>query len=125
MIFRRIRLRVVVLLFLLVGFSSGMGFFGGLVLSSVIAKKKEDPAFWKEAALKHLEKLNPDDEQRKAFAARTDTAVRELSNIRTAAITDVWDVINRAAADIEKVLTPDQREVFEKIRPREKPLAEK
>lgn len=120
MIFTR-RTKVVLLLSLLVVVSVGVGFFLGIVLSSVINKKKEDPAFWKQAATKHLEKLHPTDEQRKKFEARTDSAVQELSTLQKEGITRIWDVINRATADIDKELTPEQREIFEKIKPREKP----
>ena len=119
MIFTR-RTKVVFLLSLLVVVSVGVGFFLGIVLSSVINKKKEDPAFWKQAATKHLEKLHPTDEQRNKFAARTDSAVQELSTLQKEGITRIWDVINRATADIDKELTPEQREIFEKIKPREK-----
>jgi cell division protein FtsN len=119
MIFTR-RTKVVLLLSLLVVVSVGVGFFLGIVLSSVINKKKEDPAFWKQAATKHLEKLHPTDEQRKKFEARTDSAVQELSTLQKEGITRIWDVINRATADIDKELTPEQRDIFEKIKPREK-----
>jgi putative protein kinase ArgK-like GTPase of G3E family len=119
MIFTR-RTKVVLLLSLLVVVSVGVGFFLGIVLSSVINKKKEDPAFWKQAATKHLEKLQPTEEQRKKFEARTDSAVQELSTLQKEGITRIWDVINRATADIDKELTPEQRDIFEKIKPREK-----
>lgn len=124
MIFTR-RTKVVFLLSLLVVVSVGVGFFLGIVLSSVINKKKEDPAFWKQAATKHLEKLHPTDEQRKKFEARTDSAVQELSTLQKEGITRIWDVINRATADIDKELTPEQRDIFEKIKPREKPEKKK
>ena len=118
---RRIRFKIVALLSLLVLVSMGAGFFIGIVLSSVINKKKEDPAFWKEAALKQLEKLHPTDEQRKKFETRTDSAVQELAALRREGITRIWDVINRATTDIDKELTSEQRDIFEKIKPKEKP----
>ena len=115
------RTKVVLLLTLLVMVSVGVGFFLGIVLSSVISKKKEDPAFWKQAATKHLEKLHPTEEQRRKFEVRTGSAVQELSTLQKEGITRVWDVINRAVADIDKELTPEQRDLFEKIKPKEKP----
>jgi putative protein kinase ArgK-like GTPase of G3E family len=114
------RIKISLLLSLLVVVSVAVGFFLGIVLSSVINKKKEDPAFWKKAATKHLEKLQPTEEQRKKFEARTDSAVQELSALQKEGITRIWDVINRATADIDKELTPEQRVIFEKIKPREK-----
>ena len=115
------RTKVILLLSLLVMVSVAVGFFIGIVLSSVINKKKEQPAFWKRAATKHLEKLHPTDEQREKFEARTDSAVQELSTLQKEGITRIWDVINRAVADIDKELTPEQRDLFEKIKPKEKP----
>ncbi len=108
------RTKVVLLLSLLVMVSVAVGFFIGIVLSSIISKKKEDPAFWKQAATKHLEKLHPTDEQRKKFEARTDSAVQELTALQKEGITRIWDVINRATADIDKELTPEQYDVARK-----------
>ena len=119
------RIKIGLLLSLLVMVSGVVGFFIGIVLSSAISKKKEQPAFWKQAATKHLEKLHPTDEQRKKFEARTDSAVQELAALQKEGITRIWDVINRATTDIEKELTPEQREIFEKIKPREKPEKQK
>jgi cell division protein FtsN len=124
MIFSR-RTKVVLLLSLLITVSVGVGFFLGIVLSSVINKKKEDPVFWKQAATKHLEKLHPTEEQRIKFEARTDSAVQELTALQKEGITRIWDVINRASTDIEKELTPEQRVIFEKIKPRGKPEMKK
>jgi putative protein kinase ArgK-like GTPase of G3E family len=119
------RIKIGLLLSLLVMVSVAVGFFIGIVLSSVINKKKEQPAFWKQAATKHLEKLHPTDEQRKKFEARSDSAVQELAALQKEGITRIWEVINRATTDIEKELTPEQRENFEKIKPREKPKKQK
>ena len=109
------------LLSLLVIVSIGVGFFVGIVLSSVVQKRKDDPAFWKQAAIKQLNKLHPTDEQKKKFDVRIDGAVQELTALQKEGITRVWDVINRAVADIDKELTPEQRVIFEKIKPQEKP----
>ena len=119
------RTKVVLLLSLLVMVSVAVGFFIGIVLSSIISKKKEDPAFWKQAATKHLEKLHPTDEQRKKFEVRTDSAVQELATLQKEGITRIWDVINRAVADIDKELTPEQREIFEKIKPKDEAVKKK
>jgi putative protein kinase ArgK-like GTPase of G3E family len=113
------RIKISLLLSLLVVVSVAVGFFLGIVLSSVINKKKEDPAFWKQAATKHLEKLQPTEEQRKKFETRTDSAVQELTALQKEGITRIWDVINRATADIDKELTPEQRVIFEKIKPKQ------
>lgn len=106
------------LLSLLVMVSVAVGFFIGIVLATTINKKKEQPAFWKKAAMKQIEKLHPTDEQRKKFEARTDGAVQELAALQKEGIARIWDVIDRAATDIDKELTPEQRQEFEKIKPK-------
>lgn len=112
------RMRAGCLLSLLVMVSVAVGFFIGIVLATTINKKKEQPAFWKKAAMKQIEKLHPTDEQRKKFESRTDGAVQELSALQKEGITRIWDVIDRAVTDIDKELTPEQRKVFEKIKPK-------
>jgi hypothetical protein len=107
------------LLGLLAIVSAGIGFSAGIVLAKIIEKKKEQPAFWKQAAMKHLEKLHPDEIQRKKFEAHTDLAVGELHSIQKVAIHDIWEVVNRAVSKIESDLTPEQRTIFDKIKPKE------
>ena len=94
------------------------GFFLGVIMANAVAKKKEKPAFWKETVHKQLEKLHPTDEQRKKLDARTDSAVQELVDLRQDAIKHVWDVVERAVVDIDKELTPEQRETFNKLKPK-------
>jgi hypothetical protein len=123
MIFRRPRFKILFLLSLLVLISAGAGFFVGIALSSAINKKKDNPVFWKQAAMKQLGKLKPSEEQRKKFELRTDSAVQELTALRKEAIKDVWQIVDRALLDIDKELTPQQRETFIKIKPKAPPEA--
>lgn len=118
MTFRRPRFKILLLLSLLVLVSGGAGFFLGIVLSSVINKKKEDPKFWKESAMKQLGKLEPTEAQSKIFEARTDASVQELVELRKQGIRNVWDVVERTLADVEKELTPEQKEKLKEIRPK-------
>jgi hypothetical protein len=118
MTFRRPKLKIAFLLSLLVLVSATAGFFVGIVLSSVINKKKDDPKFWKQSAMKQLAKLKPTEAQQKIFEARADASVQELIDIRKQGIRDVWDVIERTLADVDKELTPEQREMLIKIRPK-------
>jgi hypothetical protein len=124
MIFRRPKLKIVFLLSLLVLVSAAAGFFVGIILSSVINKKKEDPKFWKESAMKQLAKLQPTETQRKNFDTRIDVSVQELVELRRQGIRDVWDVIERTLADVEKELTPEQKEKLKEIRPKKPKEAE-
>ena len=106
------------LITLLILLSTGVGFTLGLLVAKGIQKKKEDPAFWKQAAMKKLEELNPDEAQRKRFETHTDQAVTELTGLRQEGIRRVWEVLDRALDGIEADLKPEQKETFEKIRPK-------
>lgn len=123
MSFRRPRFKILVLLSLLVLISASAGFFFGFAVSSSINRKKDNPVFWKKAAMKHLEKLKPTDEQRTQFERHTDSAVKELSDLRTQGIKTVWQIVDHALVDIEKELTPEQKETFHKIKPKAPPEA--
>lgn len=123
MIFRPLRFKIVALLSLLVLVSMTAGFFLGAIVANKVNKKKENPTYWKEAAMKHLEKLKPDDAQRKQFEVPIDTAVKDLTDLRQQAIKDVWKIVDRAVIDVEKDLKPEQRETFEKIKPKAPPEA--
>ncbi len=115
---RRPKLKAVVLITLLVIVSMGTGFFVGIALSSSIARKKDNPVFWKQAVRKQLNKLNPTAEQRKKFEARTESAVQELLTIRKDAVGQVWSVVERAVGDIDKELTAEQRVKFKDLKPK-------
>lgn len=116
------RTKAFVLISLLVIVSMGIGFFLGIGLASAVQKKKDDPAFWNEAALKHLEKLHPTDSQRDKFKVRVAAAVEDLTEIRNDTLLKVQDVFARLVADVDKELTPEQHEVFARMKPRPKDL---
>ncbi|MEN3943661.1 hypothetical protein WJU23_20345 [Prosthecobacter sp. SYSU 5D2] len=103
---------------LLILLSTGVGFTLGILVAKGIQKKKEDPTFWKQAAMKKLDELNPNEAQRKRFEYHTEQAVTELSDLRQEGIRRVWEVLDRALDDIEADLQPEQKETFEKIRPK-------
>lgn len=106
------------LITLLIFMGIGVGFMLGLIVSKNIQKKKEAPAFWKQAAMKQLDKLHPDEAQRKKFEAYTDQAVAELSALRQEGIKNVWQIVERAVKSVEQELTPEQQQKFEDIRPK-------
>jgi hypothetical protein len=109
------------LISLVIGFSIGVGFILGILAMKAYEKKKENPAFWKENAMKHLEKLHPSDAQRQLFEAHTDKAVAELTTLRKEAIQSVWQIVERALTGIQQDLTPEQNATFEKLRPKTPP----
>lgn len=116
------RTKAFVLISLLVIVSMGVGFFLGIGLASAVQKKKDDPAFWNEAALKHLEKLRPTDSQRDKFKVRVASAVEDLTEIRNDTLLKVQHVFAQLVADVDKELTPEQHEVFAKMKPRPEDL---
>ena len=115
---RKSRTKAVLLILFLVLVSMGTGFFFGVAIATDIAKKKDNPVFWKKAVRRQLDKIHPTVEQRKKFEARTDQAVNELLAIRKDAIGKVWDVVERAVTDIEKEMTPEQRVKFKDLKPK-------
>ena len=115
---RKSRTKAVLFMMALVIVGIITGFFLGIILSAAVAKRKENPVFWKETVHKQLEKLHPTLEQRKKFDARTDSAVQELVHIRKDAVKQVWDVVEHAVADIDAELTPEQRPIFKSLKPK-------
>lgn len=103
---------------LLLAVVSGIiGFFLGIAAAKAVSKKKDDPAVWHETALKGLEKLHPTDAQRERFRAIVGVAVDELTVVRNSTLETVVSVFNRAVDDIEKELTPEQKQAFAKMKP--------
>ena len=113
-----IRSKAGCLISVLVLLSTGVGFTLGILVAKGVQKKKEDPAFWKQAAMKKLDELNPDEAQRKRFETHTEQAVADLTSLRQEGIRRVWEVVARTTGHIEEELKPEQKEAFEKIRPK-------
>lgn len=114
------RTKIASLVVLLVLMSLFTGFVLGALAAKGVAKRKDNPRFWKQAAMKQLDKLHPTEEQRVKFEARVDRAVEELVVIRKDTVTRAEGVIADAVIDIAKDLTPEQREIFDKIKPKPK-----
>lgn len=112
------RTKVGLLLTLLVLASVMVGFVLGATTAKTIAKRKEDPLFWKPAAIKHLEKLHPTDAQRTRFQAIIDDASARLTRIRAETVARAQEIVAKAVADVERELTPEQQEIFATIKPK-------
>jgi hypothetical protein len=113
------RLKVIFWLSFLVLFSVVAGFFLGVLAEKAVAKKREQPAAWRKAALKHLAKLSPTPAQQQGFEQKIDAAVGELTVLKRHAEDDVWRIVERTVSEVEKDLTPEQVAKFAKIRPRQ------
>lgn len=116
------RAKVFLLVSLLILVSMGVGFFLGIGLANAIQKKKDDPAFWNEAALKHLEKLHPTNSQRERFKILVAATVEDLTAVRNDTLLKVRDAFALLVADVDKELTPEQREIFSKMKPKPEDL---
>ena len=114
------RAKITSMLLLLVLVSIGVGFFFGAIVSKEVTRRKNDPVFWRKKALRQMEKLEPTPEQRQKFEERTDAAVKELVEIRAETVARAHEVVARAVTDIEKELTPEQIEVFQRFKPKDK-----
>jgi hypothetical protein len=106
------------LLTLFAGFCAGIGFVFGVLAQQTWKKKTEEPTIMKWAAMKHLEKLNPTPEQKKAFEPKIDAAIVELEAYKAEAKRGVWDLIDRVLDDIDGELTPEQKAKWAEIRPK-------
>ena len=115
---RRTKVAFVIVVLVLV--SMVVGFFLGAIAAKAVAKKKDNPVFWKKAAMKQLDKLSPSEEQRKKFETRVDAAVAELVTAKQDIVTRSQVIVAKAVQDINKELTPEQQEIFRKIKPKDK-----
>jgi Spy/CpxP family protein refolding chaperone len=112
------RTKVVLLGSAVVVVSLAAGFVLGAASAKVVMKKKEDPAIWKPAAMKHLEKLHPTDAQRARFETIVDQAVAELTAIRTDTAARANAIVTAALSNLDLELTAQQREQFAKMKPK-------
>ena len=115
------RTKVAFLITLLVLVSLVAGFIMGAIAAKAVAKKKDNPVFWKKTAMAQLNKLHPTEEQKKKFEDRVDSAVKELVTIRKETVTRIQGVVGKAVGDIGKDLTPEQKVIYDKIKPKDLP----
>jgi hypothetical protein len=105
------------LMTLLVGFCVGIGFVFGILAHQAWKKKTEQPGFMKWAAMKHLDKLQLTEEQRPKLEAKVDAAITELTTFKAQAMRTIWDTLDRASADIDQDLTPEQKAKWSEMKP--------
>lgn len=106
------------LMTLLVGFCVGIGFVFGILAHQAWKKKTEQPEFMKWAAMRHLEKLQPTPEQRPKLEAKVDSTIAELMTFKAQAMRTIWDTLDRASADIDQDLTPEQKAKWSELKPK-------
>lgn len=82
-------------------------------------EERNDPESWNEHVARVFERtVKPTPEQGAKIQAHLDQAVRELQAIRLETIARSSDVIGRLVADVDRELTPAQRQAFEAMKPK-------
>ena len=80
---------------------------------------RNNPENWNEHVAREFDRIvKPNPEQAAKIQAHLDRAVRELQAIRLDTIARSTNVIWRLVADVERELTPEQRQSFEAMRPK-------
>ena len=95
---------------------------GGLV-GHLIARRqleaRNNPENWNEHVSREFDRLvKPTPEQDLRIQAHLDRAVRELQAIRMETIARSTNVIGRLIGEVDKELTPAQRQAFEAMKPK-------
>ncbi|HOW68888.1 MAG TPA: hypothetical protein P5186_15325 [Candidatus Paceibacterota bacterium] len=102
------------------------GLAGGLLgfrLARAQWEQRNNPDHWNEEAMRTFDRtVNPTPEQRQVIGAYLDAAVEELKNIRADTIARSTNVIWRLVDQVERELTPEQREAFDKMKPKQEEL---
>ena len=95
----------------------------GALIGHLIARRQLDarnnPENWNEHVSREFDRLvKPTPEQDTRIQAHLDQAVRELQAIRMETIARSTNVIGRLIVEVEKELTPAQRQAFEAMKPK-------
>jgi hypothetical protein len=94
----------------------------GALIGHGIARRAMDernnPENWNEHVVREFDRIvKPTPEQGERIQAHLDRAVRELQQIRQETIAHSTNVIGRLIVEVEKELTPEQRQAFERMKP--------
>jgi hypothetical protein len=95
---------------------------GGLIGHGIARRQldaRNDPETWNKHVAREFDHLvKPTPEQGAVIQAHLDEAVRELQGIRMETIARSTNVIARLIAEVDKELTPGQRQAFEAMKPK-------
>ena len=102
------------------------GIAGGLLgkrLARSEQRRQDNPETWNESAMRTFDRtVQPTAEQRQKIEAYLAQAVSDLKAIRADTIARSTNVIWRLVGQVEKELTPAQREAFEQMKPNQSDL---
>jgi len=110
------RRKIILLLVVLMIISGLAGACIGIRVGKLQARKRSIPEAWNVEAMKTLQRrLSLTPEQAAKVQAALDSGVEELRAVRADTLARTDKVINRVVAEIEPLLTPEQRPVFRKL----------
>lgn len=116
-------LKIVACLVALVIVSGLAGALMGRRLARVELERRDNPETWNETAMRTFERtVRPTPEQREKIQVCLDGAIEELKTIRSDTIARSTNVIWHLVAQVEKELTPEQRQAFEQMKPKQSDL---
>jgi predicted Holliday junction resolvase-like endonuclease len=110
------RRKIILLLIVLMIISGLAGACIGVRMGKAQARKRSIPEAWNVEAMKALQRrLSLKLEQAVKVQAALDSGVEELRAVRADTLARTDKVINRVVAEIEPLLTEEQRPVFHKL----------
>lgn len=116
--------KIIVCLLALILVSGAAGTLVGRRWARADMARRDNPETWNEAALRTFERtVKPTAEQRPQIEASLAAAIEELKAIRADTILRSSNVIWRLVAEVERRLTPEQREAFQAMKPRQQDLS--
>lgn len=116
-------LKIVLCLLALIMASGSAGALLGRRWARADLARRDNPETWNEAVMHTFERtVKPSPEQRPKIQAALDAAVAELKAIRAETIVRSTNVIWHLVGAVERELTPEQREAFEAMKPRQDDL---
>lgn len=100
---------------------------GGFLLGHRFTRReiesRNDPDTWNRHVAEEFDRrVHPTPDQAPRVQAHLDQAVRDLRELRRETIARSTNIIGRLVTQVEKELTPDQRQAFEAMKPRPEDL---
>lgn len=85
--------------------------------------RRDNPETWNQAAMRTFDRtVKPTAAQREKIQAALDSAIEQLKTIRAETIARSTNVIWRLVDEVERELTPEQRQAFKAMKPRQDDL---
>jgi len=116
--------KIILCLLALILVSGAAGTLVGRRWARADMARRDNPETWNEAALRTFERtVKPTPAQRPQIEASLAAAIAELKAIRADTILRSSNVIWRLVAEVERQLTPEQREAFQAMKPGQQDLS--